>query len=58
MWHWISTSTAVIHNDVIKSIANIHFATLSDYFQILNQIVIKYYILQTHINSNNDGDSR
>ena len=34
--------------------ANIHLAPLSDYFQILNEIVIKYYIIQKHINSKSD----
>jgi len=58
MWHEISIPTAVIHNNAIKSIVNIHFVPLSNYFQILNKMVIKYYILQMHINSNSDGDSR
>jgi hypothetical protein len=58
MWHEISISTAVIHSNATKSIANTYFAPLPDYFQILNKIVINYYTLQTHINSNSDGDSR
>ena len=42
----------------MKSIAIIHFEPLPDYFQILNKIVIKYYILQMHMNSNSDDDRR